>query len=109
MIIELALRANKPVEDVLHGWFSLEQELVEENIPQRLHGLLQYLQEKYWPERSKREKNFQKFVQELQLPEWVSVTPTPSFEDERVEMRLRFVNREEMKKRWEKIKMVIEQ
>jgi ParB family transcriptional regulator, chromosome partitioning protein len=109
MIIELSLRDNKPVQEVLRGWLPMEKEFTEENAPQRLQGLLHFLQDMFWPEKSKMEKNFQKFVQELRVPDWVSITPTPSFEDEGVEMHLRFVNSEELKKKWEKIKAFIQQ
>ena len=87
----------------------MEKEFTEENAPQRLQGLLHFLQDLFWPEKSKMEKNFQQFVQELRVPDWVSITPTPSFEDEGVEMHLRFVNSEELKRKWEKIKAFVQQ
>jgi len=109
MVTELSLRKNMPVQIFIREWLSADQAFVEKNAPQRLQGLLQTLYEMYWPEKSAMEKNFQQFVQGLQVPEGMTIKPSPSFEDDSVEMRFRFVNAGALKEKWEKMKALIQQ
>jgi ParB family transcriptional regulator, chromosome partitioning protein len=107
MVTELSLRENKPVQILIREWLpAADQTFVEENAPQRFERLLQTLYELYWPEKSTMEKNFQQLVQGLQIPEGVTIKPSPSFEDEGVEMRLRFANIEALKEKWRKMKTI---
>lgn len=107
MLTELSLRNNKPVHEVIRELLPANQDCVQDNVPQRLQGLLHSLQKMYWPERTNLEKKFQKFVQELHLPDGITVESTPSFEDEGVEMRFHFANSEVLKEKWDLIKTVV--
>jgi ParB family chromosome partitioning protein len=109
MVTELSLRKNMPVQILIREWLPADQAFVEKNAPQRLQGLLQTLYEMYWPEKSVMEKNFQQFVQGLQVPDGMTIKPSPSFEDDSVEMRFRFANAGALKKKWEKMKALIQQ
>ena len=109
MVTELSLRDNKPVLELVREWLPADQEGGPDNAPQRLHGCLQSLSALYSPEKTKMEKRFQQLVHALHLPEGVTLAPSPSFEDESVELRLRFATSEALRKKWEQIKTVIQQ
>lgn len=109
MVTEVSLRNNKPVQEVIRELLPANQDCVQDNAPQRLQGLLHSLQKMYWPERTNLEKKFQKFVQELHLPDGVTVESTPSFEDEGVDIRFHFANSEVLKEKWDLIKIVVQQ
>ena len=108
MITELSLRNNKPVQEVIRELLPANKNCVQDNAPQRLQGLLHSLQKMYCPERTELERRFQKFVQELHLPDGITVESTQSFEDEGVAMHLHFANGEVLKKKWDLIKTVIQ-
>jgi ParB family transcriptional regulator, chromosome partitioning protein len=109
MVTELSLREHTPVQVVIREWLPADQAVVEKNVPQRLQGLLQALHEMYWPEKSASEKNFQQLVQGLKVPDGMTVKPSPSFEDDGVEVRLRFASIEALQEKWEEMKAVIQQ
>ena len=109
MVTELSLRENMPVQVLIREWLPADQAFVEKNAPQRLQGLLQTLYEMYWPEKSAMEKSFQQLVQGLQVPDGMTIKPSPFFEDDSVEMCLRFANIEALKEKWEKMKALIQQ
>jgi len=54
------------------------------------------------------EKNFHRLVQELQVPDRMAIKPSPSFEDDGVEVCLRFTNIEALKEKWEKMKTLVQ-
>ena len=66
MATELSLRYNKPVRDTVQDWVGGQTD--QHNRPQQLQHLLQTLQEQVVPRNTKAEKDFHKFVQELQPP-----------------------------------------
>jgi len=105
MVTELCLRDNKPVLELVREW--LDQECGKDNTPQRFQGLLQSLSARHQPEKTKLEQRFQQLVQELHLPEGVTLVPCSSFEDESVEVRLRFADSKTLQEKWEEIKAVI--
>ena len=108
MVTELSLRENMPVQVLIREWLPADQAFVVKNAPQRLQGLLQTLCEMYWPEKSAMEKNFHRLVQELQVPDRMAIKPSPSFEDDGVEVCLRFTNIEALKEKWEKMKTLVQ-
>jgi len=108
MVTELTLRDHKSVHELVREWMPVDHESRQNNGPQRLHELLQYLSALYWPERTRMEKRFQQLVHELHLPEGVTLTPSPAFEDESMEMRLHFTNSEALREKWEKIRAVLQ-
>jgi len=109
MVTEVSLRNNKPVQEVIRELLPANQDGVQDNTPQRLQGILHSLQKMYWPERTKLERDFQKFVQELHLPDGVTVESSSSFEDEGIEMRFHFANNEALKEKWNLIKTIVQQ
>jgi ParB family chromosome partitioning protein len=108
MIIELSLRNSKPVQEVIRELMPANHDCAQDNAPQRLQVLLHSLQKMYWPERTKLERKFHKFIQELHLPDGVTVESTTSFEDERVELHFHFFNSEVLREKWNLIKTVIQ-
>ena len=109
MVTELSLRERMPVQVLIREWLAADQAFVEKNAPQRAQGLLQTLYEMYWPGKSAMEKKFQRFVQELQVPDRMTIKPSPFFEDDSVEVCLRFTNIEALKEKWEKMKTLVQQ
>jgi ParB family chromosome partitioning protein len=109
MVTELSLREKKPVQVLIREWLPADQAFEEKNAPQRLQRLLQTLYEMYWPEKSAMERNFQQLVQGLQVPDGMTIKPSPSFENDSVEMRFRFSNAGALKEKWEKMKALIQE
>ncbi len=107
MITELTLRHNKPVRELLKDWLP-DTKKKNNNMPQQLQGLLQYLYEQCYPSTTDAEKNFKELMQELQPPEGITIAHSPSFEDESMELRLRFDNAATIKKNWERIKKIVQ-
>ncbi|MDD2466627.1 MAG: hypothetical protein PHI97_21730, partial [Desulfobulbus sp.] len=84
MLLELALRHNLSISELLKPWMKVGQEYA--NLPQQLQGLLRYLQEQSFPNLTDAEKEFQRLPQELNLPAHVQLHHSASFEDESVEL-----------------------
>ncbi|MCL1979850.1 MAG: hypothetical protein FWG62_02090 [Proteobacteria bacterium] len=106
LVIELCLRHNRSVDQLLGEWQRREHQ--QDNPPQQLQKLLQDLAAMTWPERTKTEKRFQGFVDSLSLPEGVAVVPSTSFEDESVELRLRFADSNILQDKWEGIRTLLQ-
>jgi ParB family chromosome partitioning protein len=80
---ELAGREQKPIGSLLAE--DDVREILnhrEANSPQKAKNLMNLLRRKYKPRSSQAEEEFNHFVSSLQLPENISVTHTPSFEDD---------------------------
>jgi len=99
MTVELALRHNRPVRDMVREWIGEQAD--QQNRPQQLQHLLQTLQEQVAPRSTEAEKDFHKFVQELQPTERVTIEHCPSFEDDSVTVRLHFSTREQLRAQWQ--------
>jgi ParB family transcriptional regulator, chromosome partitioning protein len=109
MLVELSLRSGQPMEEIVREWVVEDHEQTRENAPQRFQGLLRHLSEIYSPEKTQMAQRFRRFVDTLHLPKDVTVTPSPSFEDESVEVCLRFANSEYFLQKWEKIRSVLQE
>lgn len=106
MVAELCLRHNRPVSELLGAWNQTGHK--QDNPPQRLQEILHGLAALVWPERTKMEKRFQRFVDAISLPDGVTLTPSTSFEDDSVELRLRFANSDVLQQKWEKIRRLLQ-
>ncbi|MDR2550558.1 MAG: ParB/RepB/Spo0J family partition protein [Desulfobulbus sp.] len=106
MVVELCLRHNSSVESLLDQW--QQKDRSQDNLPQQLQGLLQHLAALVWPEKTKMEKGFQRFADTISLPEGVVLVPSTSFEDESVEVRLRFADSNILQRKWEGIKTLVQ-
>jgi ParB family chromosome partitioning protein len=107
MVTELVLRDNKPAQEIINKWVPDDEKTVAENMPQRLHSLMQYLHEQSSPGKTVAERNFKKLVQELQPPEEITIEHSLSFEDEQLEVRLRFADAVTLRKKWAEIKTFV--
>lgn len=103
MITELVFREGTTVQELVGEWLT-DTKQAACNGPQQIQGLLQTLSARCWPEKNRLEKQFQQFVRQLQLPEGVAIVPSPSFEDDSVEMRLRFADADQFLARWDLLK-----
>ena len=106
-ITELVLRDNKPVQEIINKWLPDDGKSNSANRPQQLDGLMQGLYEECSPRKTAAEKKFNKLVQELQLPEQITVEHSLSFEDEQLEIRIRFADAAALRARWTDIKMLV--
>lgn len=102
---ELVLRENRPVSDLLAAWLPKEGET--DNLPQRAQQLLDYLQRCCFPEKESATKAFQAFARSLQPPEGITIDHSPSFEDECVEVRLRFSDAEALLQHWQTLRSLV--
>lgn len=104
MVTELVLRDNKPAQEIINEWLADAGTTNSENKPQRIYGLLQCLNEKYSPGKTGADKKFKKLVQELQPPDGITIEHSLSFEDEQLEVRLRFADAATLREKWDEIK-----
>lgn len=106
MMIELVLRENSSVLKIIEKWLPVQKKVLN-NIPQQIQGLMQYLHEQCYPSNTAAEKIFKNLVQELQPPENVTIEHSHSFEDEGLELRLKFADAATLKENWGNIKMIV--
>ncbi|MCL2459182.1 MAG: hypothetical protein FWF31_10155 [Desulfobulbus sp.] len=106
MVTELCLRHNRSVDELLEEWRQKDHR--QDNPPQQLQGLLQNLTALVWPERTKMEKRFQGFVDNMSVPDGMTLAPSTSFEDESVEVRLRFADSDILRRKWEGIRALFQ-
>ncbi|MFA6500081.1 MAG: ParB N-terminal domain-containing protein [Desulfurivibrionaceae bacterium] len=72
----------------------------ETNIPQKTARLMQWLTEQRFPSLAAAEQEFRSFAATLKLPSAVTLTHSPSFEQDQVHLSLPFTNREELRRIW---------
>jgi len=106
MVMELVLRNNSSVAEIISKWLPVEESAVD-NIPQQVQSLMQYLYEQCYPGKAAAEKAFRNLVQELQPWEGVTLAHSLSFEDEKLEIRLTFADAATLRENWEKIKTIV--
>lgn len=99
LLTELSLRHNAPLASLTQPWMDKQQE-DPVNLPQQLQALLRFLHEQCFPHLTDAEKRFQQFIEELVLPPQVRLDHSPSFEDESVELTIRFPDHASLKQSW---------
>lgn len=105
MLVELVMRENKSVLDLVGAW--LPEENAADNLPQRAQHLLDFLQANCYPARTAAEKDFQGLVRKLQPPEGITIDHGLNFEDDSVEVRLRFTNGQSLQQHWPTLRSLI--
>jgi len=108
MVTELVLRDGKPAREILSRWLPNDEKTSSENMPQRLYGMMQYLHEQCYPEKTAAEKKFKTLVQELQPPEKITIEHSLSFENEELEVRLKFADAATLRRKWEGMKAFVQ-
>lgn len=98
MVTELVRRENRPAAELLAAW--LPGAGAEANLPQKAQHLLEHLHRRCCPDREAAEKAFAEFVRSLQPPEGLTIEHALSFEDESLEVRLRFADAEALRHHW---------
>lgn len=99
MLIELRLRHNQSIYHLLQPWLD-EQPVDADNLPQQLHNLLHHLHERCAPHSTEAEKAFQRLVRELAPPAQLRINHCPAFEDESLEVTIRFASQAELRHHW---------
>lgn len=102
--LELAGRKNASLRDILSG-DDVQHILThhESNLPQKASQLMELIYKKRFPRLTEEENAFHKFVSGLHLPHNISLTHSPSFEKDTINMDIRFKNREECVRIWKNI------
>ena len=91
-----AILENKDARDILNHQ--------EANPPQKTKNLMNWLSRKHMPRSSSAADEFKRFAASMHLPENVSLTHTPFFEDDSVTLSINFSNRKPVQNVWKKIK-----
>lgn len=105
---ELAVRHNTSVMALL-GQPEIREILdpMETNIPQKTARLMQWLTEQRFPRLAEAEHEFRAFTAALKLPSTVTLSHSPSFEQDQVQLAIPFANREELRGIWPLIANVL--
>lgn len=88
----MALLCQPEVRDILDPQ--------ETNIPQKTARLMQWLSEQRFPRLAEAEQEFRAFAAALKLPSAVTLTHSPSFEQDQVQLSIPFTNKEELRRAW---------
>lgn len=75
----------------------------ETNIPQKTARLMQWLTEQRFPMLAAAEEEFRTFAAALKLPSTVTLSHSPSFEQDQVHLSIPFGNREELQRVWPRL------
>jgi len=102
-LIELSLRHNQSIAALIAPWMESTQKDDSTNPPQQLQGLLRFLQSQSVPHLLEAEKQFQRFLQEFDLPAHVQLLHATSFEDESVELRIRCESLANFQELWQSL------
>lgn len=99
MLCELRLRFQQPIAELISPWLDEHAEDAD-NLPQQLHTLLRQLQERCAPHSTQAEKAFQRLLQHLNPPAQLRIDHSPSFEDESMNVTIRFADQTELRHHW---------
>lgn len=83
---ELTMRANVPLNKLLHVFLASADQTKHENIPQKAAALLKWLHRQCFPRTTQAEEEFRKIVAGLRLPDHLQLEHSPSFEEDRVKL-----------------------
>lgn len=102
---ELAARENKPLAAILdnHEVRDILQHR-KANPPQKTKKLMAWLARRYRPRAMQAEEEYKCFIAGLKLPENVSISHTPFFENDGVTLSITFDNLKSLLHIWDKIK-----
>lgn len=99
MLCELRLRLQLPMDELIPPWWDEHTEDAD-NLPQQLNTLLRQLHERCAPHSTQAEKAFQRLLQHLNPPSHIRIDHSPSFEDESMEVTIRFADQAELQHHW---------
>lgn len=105
---ELAARQNTSISSLLRN--QAVDEIInheEANTPQKATNLMQWLVTERFPRLMQAEKEFQRFVTELALPEEARLEHSPYFEKDELVFTLSCADRESFLAVWEKIRGIL--
>ncbi|MGV1099332.1 hypothetical protein ACUUL3_07975 [Thiovibrio sp. JS02] len=105
---ELAARTGGSVMAILGQ--KAVREIIEQpemNVPQKAARLMQWLGEQRYPRLYEAELDFRHFAASLRLPQGASLSHSPSFEQDRLELILPFRDREELAGVWPEMRRAL--
>ncbi|MBW2502918.1 MAG: ParB/RepB/Spo0J family partition protein [Deltaproteobacteria bacterium] len=80
----------------------------EANPPQKTKMLMHWLHRQHMARYSRASEEFNRFAGAMQLPENVSLTPAPAFEDESLTLSITFPNRKSLQHAWKQVRKSFE-
>lgn len=107
MVTELTLRTTLATREIIGQW--LDEKELRENIPQRTQRMLQALEERHGPCKKQAEERFNRLLRQLQPPAGLTIAPSPSFEDDSLEVRFTFSSEEQLRRRWQEVVSLVQQ
>ena len=108
LALDLTRRLNRSLEEIIGEWERKRTNKDTENKPQQAADLLNWLAEKQSPRHHRAEQEFKSFVREMQIPEFCTLSPTSSFEDDQLTLKIRFSDRDHFRRVWETIRPDLE-
>ncbi len=100
---DLTRRLNRTLEEIIGEWERMRVNKNPENKPLQAADLLNWLAEKQSPRHYRAKQEFKSFVRKMQLPEFCSLSPTSSFEDDRLTLKIHFSDRDHFRRVWDTI------
>lgn len=107
MAVELLKREQTSFSHLLNDWYENTEIKDKENRPQQAATLLSYLYRRCHPQLTAEEDDFNRWILSLQLPESTKITHSQAFEDETVELNIRFANKDSLRTCWNKIHQIV--
>lgn len=108
MVVELVNREQTSFAHLLSDWYRHTEIKDKENRPQQAATLLSFLYRKCHPQLTAEEDDFNRWISSLQLPKSTRITHSQAFEDENVELSIRFANKDSLASSWKKIQQILQ-
>ena len=108
LALDLTRRLNRPLEEIITEWSRGRTKQNSENRPQQAAELFGWLAEKQSPRLHRADQEFKTFIREIKLPESCTLLPTPSFEDNKLTLEIRFSDRNHFREMWDIIRPAFE-
>jgi len=108
LFFELSKRLKTSVDQLITSWQQAEKDK-QGNGPQKTAALLNWLQQQCCPLSIAAEEDFQKFYRQLKLLPCTRLSHTPSFEDDQLDLLVKFSSKKELQKKWPQLKKILEQ
>lgn len=107
MSVELVKREQASLKTIVSDWRQQAALRDKDNLPQQAAALLTYLYRRCHPLITAAEDDFKQLSQSLQLPDSTRLSHSQAFEDDEVELCIRFAGKESLVACWEKIKDIV--
>jgi hypothetical protein len=102
--LELAARNLLPIKDLVSSPEVLDiLECPNSNPPQKATKLMHWLNRAYFPRLTEAEDEFRSFISTLNLPDFITIAHSQSFEKDELTMKITLKNKNELSEKWPNI------